>query len=439
MCCQLLPEQRQLFVGGEVMESMDGTTQGDPLSMAIYALATSPLIARARESIPSATQWWFADDARAAGRQRCLLSWWTKLETDSHLFGYDVNPPKTWLFVRDEHLQEARELFGLTGINITTEGRPVLGSPCGREEYCRSFCSSKVEQWVSKVSARFAKTQPHAAHAAFTHGLSSEWTYLSRSVCNLWKNTRNRWKKSSAVISCPLLRDEQSATLSGTCSASRLVSEEWPCAILSMKHTLTLTRPLRSLPQWCSTFVALMKTAATSWRPLAYSVKDLSWAGEGERLPFRRRRKTSTASLIPTINAPCHSCKKRVPRFGWRPFRWMSLRLLSHGEISVMRSVWDTVGNLRTCPAIAQTESHSLWNTLWAAVAVATCPFATMKSETSSWISCRTLVKTSPPSLICNPSVESSFSQRQQSLLTKPVTQQDHRSKNNKRRSRVNK
>ena len=106
------------------------------------------------------------------------------METDGHLLGYDVNPSKTWLFVRDEHLQEAHDLFGSTGINITTEGRPVLGTPCGREEYCRSFCSSKVEQWVSKVSklARFTKTQPHAAHAAFTHGLSSEWTYLSSSL-----------------------------------------------------------------------------------------------------------------------------------------------------------------------------------------------------------------------------------------------------------------
>ena len=84
-------------------------------------------------------------------------------------------------------LQEAHDLFGSTGINITTEGRPVLGAPCGQEEYCRSFCASSLEQWVLKVSklARFAKTQPHAAHVAFTHGLSSEWTYLSRSVQSL--------------------------------------------------------------------------------------------------------------------------------------------------------------------------------------------------------------------------------------------------------------
>ena len=117
----------QLFVGDEVIASMEGTTQGDPLSMAIYALATIPLIARAQQSITAATQCWFADDAGAAGRLRSLFAWWTKLETEGHLFGYDVNPPKTWLVVGDEHLQEAHDLFGSTGINITTEGRPVLG------------------------------------------------------------------------------------------------------------------------------------------------------------------------------------------------------------------------------------------------------------------------------------------------------------------------
>ena len=44
-----------------------------------------------------------------------------------------------------------------------------------------------MTQWVSKVTklAKFAKTQPHAAFAAFTHGLSSEWTYMSRSVPSL--------------------------------------------------------------------------------------------------------------------------------------------------------------------------------------------------------------------------------------------------------------
>ena len=49
-----------------------------------------------------------------------------------------------------------------------------------------------------------------------------------------------------------------------------------------------------------------------------------------------------------------------------------------------------------------------------------TCPFSMIKSETSSRISCQTLAITSLPSLTCNPSVESGFSQRQPSQPTKP-------------------
>ena len=239
----------QLFTSGEVIESMEGTTQGDPLSMAIYALATLPLIVRAQESITAAIQSWFADDAGAARRLWCLFSWCTKLAAEGPQFGYNVNPPKTWLVVRDEHLQAAHDLFGLAGINITTEGRPVLGAPCGEEEYCRSFCSSSVMPWVSKVTklAKFAKTQPHAAFAAFTHGLSSEWTYMSRSVPSLEDHLQPLEDVNRRDF-LPSLTGRAASDLERNLLSlpARSVLAEWPWGTHFRKHVPTMTRPLRS-------------------------------------------------------------------------------------------------------------------------------------------------------------------------------------------------
>ena len=64
------------------------------------------------------------------------------------------------------------------------EGRPYLGVPLGTEEYAQSFLSNKVKQWSEELNllATIAHTQPHAAYAAFTHGMMSKWSYLSRSM-----------------------------------------------------------------------------------------------------------------------------------------------------------------------------------------------------------------------------------------------------------------
>ena len=50
-----------LLVGKEVLLSQEVTTQGDPLAMAYFALATIPLMRAI--ALGAATQVWFADDA----------------------------------------------------------------------------------------------------------------------------------------------------------------------------------------------------------------------------------------------------------------------------------------------------------------------------------------------------------------------------------------
>ena len=44
-----------------------------------------------------------------------------------------------------------------------------------------------MSEWVNIVDclSSIAHTQPHAAYAAFTHGLRSKWTYLTRTIPNI--------------------------------------------------------------------------------------------------------------------------------------------------------------------------------------------------------------------------------------------------------------
>ena len=59
----------RLFVTGEgELASTEGTTQGDPLAMAMHALAVIPLINSLRHHQADVSQAWFVDDATAAGQ-----------------------------------------------------------------------------------------------------------------------------------------------------------------------------------------------------------------------------------------------------------------------------------------------------------------------------------------------------------------------------------
>ena len=75
-----------LFVEGSALQSREGTTQGDPLAMAMFALATIPLISILLEE--RCKQNWFADDASSGGTLLNLRSWWDTLVERGPSFGY---------------------------------------------------------------------------------------------------------------------------------------------------------------------------------------------------------------------------------------------------------------------------------------------------------------------------------------------------------------
>jgi hypothetical protein len=102
---------RMFVTGRGEISSMEETTQGDPLAMAMYALAISPLINSLNEKAPNASQVWFADDSNAAGSLEALRNWWQHLADIGPEYGYFPNARKITIVVKEECLDRAKERF----------------------------------------------------------------------------------------------------------------------------------------------------------------------------------------------------------------------------------------------------------------------------------------------------------------------------------------
>ena len=175
---------RCVIQGSGEVSSSEGTTQGDPLATAMYALAVRPLIDCLQSPCPTVKQVWYADDATGAATCSELRTWWDTLLAQGQSFGYHPNASKTHLIVKEQFLDEARRLFEGTNVNITVHGKRHLGAAIGSREYTEQYVGDKVKAWTQELLqlAEIATSQPHVAYAAFVHGLSSRWTYLSRTI-----------------------------------------------------------------------------------------------------------------------------------------------------------------------------------------------------------------------------------------------------------------
>ena len=86
----------RLFVfGGEEIASQEGMCQGDPLAMAIYAVAITPLIKKLAEVCPSTTQCWYVDHDGSGDDLVALRRYWDELDAVGPRYGYFANASKT--------------------------------------------------------------------------------------------------------------------------------------------------------------------------------------------------------------------------------------------------------------------------------------------------------------------------------------------------------
>ena len=130
---------------------------------------------------------WLADDASGAGKLHTLYKWYNEVKDTGHKYGYYVNDRKSWPIVKDlTKADVAKQIFG-ESINITIEGKRHFGAALGSQIFKEQYCKNMVENWLQELNqlCEFAKTEPHAAYAAYFHGYKSKFTYFMRTIDGL--------------------------------------------------------------------------------------------------------------------------------------------------------------------------------------------------------------------------------------------------------------
>ena len=167
-----------------IIKSKEGTTQGDPIAMAMYAIGLSVLQDEIAHEKTNVKQVAYADDLSGAGRITDLKAWWNKVNELGPTIGYTPNAAKSVLIVKPDLYDIAVQTFDGSEVVITKKGERHLGAVIGTQEFKKEYVEKKVAEWVQEVKtlSDIAITEPHAAFAAFTHGLQHKWNFVMRTI-----------------------------------------------------------------------------------------------------------------------------------------------------------------------------------------------------------------------------------------------------------------
>lgn len=111
---------RMFVLGGFELSSKEGTTQGCPLAMAMYALGVIPLIKECQGKLEDLDdfQGWLADDSQIVGKLESIRKWWDTLCENGPKYGYFPNARKSYLVVKPKFMDRAKQLFKDTEVKI---------------------------------------------------------------------------------------------------------------------------------------------------------------------------------------------------------------------------------------------------------------------------------------------------------------------------------
>ena len=107
--CYMKPS-RLFITGGKEISLNDGTTHGDPIATAMYALGLMLLISSIiSNNTGNLIHVAFADDLTGVGKIHELTEWWKNLLHYGPYLGYYVNESKSWLIIKEESKQRKSE------------------------------------------------------------------------------------------------------------------------------------------------------------------------------------------------------------------------------------------------------------------------------------------------------------------------------------------
>ncbi|XP_057302766.1 uncharacterized protein LOC130636933 [Hydractinia symbiolongicarpus] len=190
--CYAVPA-RLFVIGGKEILSREGTTQGDPTSMAAYAIGIIPLLKalfnNTRSNDHTLKEVAYADDFTVAGKLYEIKEFWSKIVDIGPKYGYFPKATKSHLIVKQEYLLSAEQIFADSNILVTSTGQSHLGAVIGSQSYKIEYVNSKVASLVEqlKLLSKIAELEPQSSYCAFVTGFKAKLTFLLRTVPDIKK------------------------------------------------------------------------------------------------------------------------------------------------------------------------------------------------------------------------------------------------------------
>ena len=169
LCRFILPAIQNSYSNSSNPSSREGTTQGDPLAMAMYGLATLPLIKLVNGN--SLTQKWYADDGNAVGN----LSSWQHYQTRK-IFWISCKgiekPDQCKKWIMQKSIQKYRNWNEEKGQSFWF---------CNKiRDWCKIFLNTQLEEHnkILKKLGKIAKTSPQNVYSCCTKGVQEKFSFL---------------------------------------------------------------------------------------------------------------------------------------------------------------------------------------------------------------------------------------------------------------------